>query len=95
MRNGIILVAALIAMPFATTSFAAMSATSAQAEEYCGFLPRLGAMVQCGYTSLQGCENAVGKGAMCFINPYLVLNTRRPEPVSRHAEGRWTAALSA
>ena len=83
MRSGIILVAALIAMPFATTSFAAMSATSAQAEEYCGFLPHLGAMVQCGYTSLQGCENAVGKGAMCFINPYLVLNTRRPTPTMR------------
>ena len=82
MRSGIVLVAALIAMPFATTH-AAMSATGAQAEEYCGFLPHLGAMVQCGYTSLQGCENAVGKGAMCFVNPYLVLNTRRPTPTMR------------
>jgi hypothetical protein len=59
---------------------AAASATGAQAEQYCGFTPHLGAMVQCGYSSLQSCENAIGKGAMCFINPYLVLNTKRPTP---------------
>ena len=80
MRYGLIVAAALIALPFAS-----VSATSVHAEEYCGFLPHLGAMVQCGYTSLQGCENAVGKGAMCFVNPYLVLNTRRPRPVFRHS----------
>jgi hypothetical protein len=69
------LAAAAAAMPLA-----AASATGAQAEQYCGFTPHLGAMVQCGYSSLQSCENAIGKGAMCFINPYLVLNTRRPTP---------------
>jgi hypothetical protein len=76
MRCGIILAAALIAMPFA-----AMSATGAQAEEYCGFNPHPGSIVECGYSSLAGCENAIGKGAMCFVNPYLVLNTRRATPV--------------
>jgi uncharacterized protein DUF3551 len=73
--------AAVMAMPLATAS-----ATGVHAEEYCGFTPHLGAMVQCGYTSLQGCENAIGKGAMCFVNPYLVLNERRATPVSRHPE---------
>ena len=61
------LAAAAAAMPLA-----AASATGAQAEQYCGFTPHLGAMVQCGYSSLQSCENAIGKGAMCFVNPYLV-----------------------
>jgi hypothetical protein len=36
--------------------------------------------VQCGYTSQQGCESTIGKGAMCFINPYLVMNENRPRP---------------
>jgi hypothetical protein len=83
MRRGIILTAALIAMPFAAMSFAATSASSAQAQEYCGFLPHLGAVVQCGYSNRESCENAVGKGAMCFVNPYLVLNERRATPTMR------------
>jgi len=74
--------AGVMAMPLATAS-----ATGVHAQEYCGFLPHLGAMVQCGYSSLQGCENAIGKGAMCFVNPYLVLNTRRPSPFVRSSEG--------
>ena len=86
MRNGFIVAAALIATPFAGVSFAAAAATSAQAQEYCGFLPHLGAMVQCGYSNLQSCENAVGKGAMCFVNPYMALNETRPRPASGQAE---------
>jgi hypothetical protein len=71
--------AAVTAMPLA----AAASATGVHAEEYCGFNPRPGSIVECGYSSLQGCENAIGKGAMCFVNPYLVLNTRRPELIAQ------------
>ena len=73
--------AAIVAMPLA-----AASATGAQAQEYCGFLPHLGAVVQCGYSDRASCENAIGKGAMCFVNPYLVLNERRATPVFRHPE---------
>lgn len=68
--------AAVTAMPLA-----AASATGAQAQEYCGFTAHLGAVVQCGYSNRESCENAIGKGAMCFVNPYLVLNTRRPTPL--------------
>jgi hypothetical protein len=86
MRSGIILAAALIAMPFAAMSFAVASASTAQAQEYCGFLPHLGAVVQCGYSNRESCENTIGKGAMCFVNPYLVMNIRREAPVTRHPE---------
>lgn len=75
MRCAIIFTAALVAIPLA-----AVSPPRAQAEEYCGFVGHPGAIVQCGYSSLQGCENSIGKGAMCFVNPYLVLNTRRTPP---------------
>jgi hypothetical protein len=75
MRCGFIVAAALIAMPFS-----AISATGAHAQEYCGFTPHPGSIVECGYTSREGCENAIGKGAMCFVNPYLALNTKRPTP---------------
>ncbi len=73
MRCGILVAAALAAM-----AFTSVSATAAQAQQWCGFTAQKGAIVQCGYSSQQGCENAVGKGAMCFINPYLVLNEERP-----------------
>jgi hypothetical protein len=80
MRCGIILAAAFMAMPVTAISIAAMSATGAHAQGYCGFAAHPGAIVECGYSSLQGCENDIGKGAMCFVNPYLVLNTRRATP---------------
>jgi hypothetical protein len=80
MRSGILLTAAFVAM-----TYIAMPATSAQAEEWCGFSARPGAIVQCGYSSFDSCENLIGKGAMCFVNPYVALNTRRPTPTKRAA----------
>lgn len=78
MRCGIVLSAAITAA--AAMGFTAFSATGAQAQQWCGFNPHPNAMVQCGYSSQQGCENAIGKGAMCFINPYLVMNERSRRP---------------
>jgi hypothetical protein len=57
------------------TTFAAVSGTCAHAEDWCGFSFRPGAIVQCGYSSLEGCENIIAKGAMCFVNPFVALNT--------------------
>jgi Protein of unknown function (DUF3551) len=81
MRSGLVLAAAIIATPL---TFALPS--GAHAEQYCGFSTQPGAIVECGYTSLQGCQNDIGKGAMCFVNPYLVENTRRATPVARQPE---------
>jgi hypothetical protein len=75
MRSGVIVAAALVAM-----GFTAVSPRQAQAQEYCGYAGRPGAIVECGYSSVEGCENAIGKGAMCFVNPYVALNTRRLGP---------------
>jgi hypothetical protein len=48
-----------------------------------GYLGRPYSIIQCGYSSLEGCENAVGngKGAMCFVNPDVTLNSQRATPV--------------
>jgi hypothetical protein len=75
MRCGIVLAAAFMA-----TAFTAMSPTGAHAEQWCGFSARPGSIVQCGYSSLEGCENSIGKGAMCFVNPYVAINDRRTVP---------------
>jgi hypothetical protein len=75
MRCGIVLAAAFLA-----TSFTAMSPTGAHAQDWCGFSARPNAIVQCGYSSLEGCENTIGKGAMCFVNPYVAINDRRNVP---------------
>jgi hypothetical protein len=71
MRCGIIL----------ATALTALSVTGAQAQEWCGYPGRANSIIECGYSSLEGCETAIGKGAMCFINPDYALNTRRVRPV--------------
>jgi hypothetical protein len=58
-----------------------MSPTGAHAQDWCGFSARPNAIVQCGYSSFEGCENTIGKGAMCFVNPYVAINDRRTAPV--------------
>jgi hypothetical protein len=78
MRCGLIVAAALVAM-----GFTAVSPRGAHAQEYCGYAGRPGAIVQCGYSSQQGCENTIGKGAMCFVNPYVALNSRREDPFAQ------------
>ena len=75
MRCGIILAAALLA-----ATFTAMSTTGAHAQDWCGFSMRPHYIVQCGYSSPERCQNAIGQGAMCFVNPYIALNTRRTLP---------------
>ena len=75
MRCGIVFAAALMLAGFGT-----VSPSRAQAEQYCGFTAKLGAIVQCGYSTIEGCENAIGKGAMCFVNPYVVLNDKQMKP---------------
>ena len=72
MRCRILLAAVLIATPFA-----AMSASRAHAEQWCGFPAGPHPIVQCGYSNLESCENNAGKGATCFVNPYVAINDRR------------------
>jgi hypothetical protein len=82
MRCGIIFAAALIAIPSAalaeSTATSPPASSSTQQQQYCGFNPHPGSIVECGYSSRESCESAIGKGAMCFINPYIAMNTRRP-----------------
>ncbi|MFZ1924274.1 MAG: DUF3551 domain-containing protein [Xanthobacteraceae bacterium] len=71
MRNGIVLALALTAL----------SATGARADQWCGYATQKNAVVQCGYMTSADCENAVGKGGMCFVDPDLALNASRATPV--------------
>jgi hypothetical protein len=69
MRYGLMLAAAL----------AAMSTTSAHADdEWCGYATGDKALIECGYSSVAQCENAVGKGGVCFVDPEYALQTKRP-----------------
>jgi hypothetical protein len=70
MRRAIMVAAALVA-PLV------LSATGAQAEEWCGYATHENAIIECGYTTVADCETAVGKGGMCFIDPELALETKR------------------
>ena len=74
MRNGLILAAALAA--------AAISTTGARADdEWCGYATGDKALIECGYSSVAQCENAVGKGGVCFVDPEYALKTKRSPAV--------------
>jgi Protein of unknown function (DUF3551) len=75
MRSGIIIAAALTIV-----SATGLSATSAQADEWCGYAAHDNAMIECGYTTAADCESAMGKGGMCFLDPDVGLKPRRFTP---------------
>jgi hypothetical protein len=76
MRCGIILAAALTALPVF-----AMTTTGARADdEWCGYMAKDNAVVECGYTTSAHCEDAVGKGGMCFVDPDYAANAKRTTP---------------
>ncbi len=74
-------------------ALAAMSATGAQAEGWCGYAAREKATIECGYSTAAECENAIGKGGMCFIDPEFAGNaTRTTPPDTAPAIGKTLAA---
>jgi len=58
----------------------AISTTAAQAEGWCGYAARQKAVIECGYSTAAQCENAIGKGGMCFIDPDYASNVWRVTP---------------
>ncbi len=72
MQRGITLALTLTALVAITSS------TDARADEWCGYTSKDNAVIECGYTTAQGCEDAVGKGGMCFVDPDNALNVIRP-----------------
>jgi hypothetical protein len=67
---------------FIAAAVIAMTATGARAEGWCGYAAQEKAMIECGYSSINECESAIGKGAMCFIDPDYALNSRRATPAT-------------
>ncbi len=63
-------------------ALAAMSATGAQAEGWCGYAAREKAAIECGYSTAAECESAIGKGGMCFIDPEFALNVKSAAPAN-------------
>ena len=76
MRCGVIVAAALTGIVAG-----ALPTTGAQAEEWCGYAPHADSIIECGYTSASGCEDSIGKGATCFVNPDYALDTKRATPI--------------
>ena len=77
MRYGIVVAAAGLS----GLAFSALLSTSVQAEDWCGYAAKDNAVIECGYTTATGCQDAVGKGGMCFVDPDIALNTKRATPV--------------
>jgi hypothetical protein len=60
----------------------AVLSAGARADEWCGYATGDNAVIQCGYTTIAGCESAVGKGGMCFVDPDTALNIKRATPAA-------------
>jgi hypothetical protein len=61
-------------------ALAILTSTAASADEWCGYATGDNAVIECGYTTLTGCEGAVGKGGMCFVDPDTAFNIKRATP---------------
>ena len=57
-----------------------MTATAARAEGWCGYAATAKSLIECGYSSAAECENAIGKGGMCFVDPDYAFNVKRRAP---------------
>jgi hypothetical protein len=77
MRCGIILAAALTA-----TTAITLSTTGARADEWCGYAVKDKALVECGYSTVAQCQDAMGKGGMCFVDPDYALKSERATPLT-------------
>jgi Protein of unknown function (DUF3551) len=71
MRNKILLAGAMVMMAI----------PAAQADEWCGYAAKAKSLVECGYSSVTECENALGKGGMCFVDPEVARNFSLIRPV--------------
>jgi hypothetical protein len=49
---------------------------AAQAEEWCGYAARQKSLIECGYSSINECQSALGKGGMCFVDPEIALSRK-------------------
>ena len=81
MRFGIIVAAAALTL----------SATGAQAEEWCGYTTQPDAVIECGYTTASDCTTAVGKGGMCFVDPDVAHNIDRIKSGAQVPPAKFTA----
>jgi Protein of unknown function (DUF3551) len=70
MRNEIVLAGAIFLMTI----------PAAQAEEWCGYAAREKSLVECGYSSISECQNSLGKGGMCFVDPEVALKAKDRTP---------------
>ncbi len=86
MRSGFVLTALVLAAVAAIVTAASM--TSAQADEWCGYGTKDHSVIECGYSTNVECENATGKGGMCFIDPDYALNVRQRAVPIRTTGGR-------
>jgi hypothetical protein len=85
MRGGIVLAAALTVL----------SATGARADGWCGYATHDNAVIECGYTTADQCESAVGKAGMCFIDPDTAFNLTHATFLNRPKAPPATKPLSA
>ena len=58
-----------------------LTLSGANAAQRCGDgSQRAKSLIECGYSSVADCENAVGKGGMCFVDPDYAANARYHMP---------------
>jgi hypothetical protein len=67
------------AIVFAAT-LSVVTLSGASAADWCGYAAHTKSLIECGYSSNTECENAVGKGGVCFIDPEYAMTVKRTTP---------------
>ncbi|HEY1747486.1 MAG TPA: DUF3551 domain-containing protein [Xanthobacteraceae bacterium] len=83
MRGAIVLAGAILLMGI----------PAAHAGDWCGYGARQKSLIQCGYSSINECESALGKGGMCFVNPEVARNAKGRAPAQAYLVPPTAAAL--
>ena len=78
---------AKLSRAFLAGAMVLMAIPAAQAEEWCGYAAHAKSLIECGYSSVSECENAQGKGRMCFVDPEVARNFSLITPAAAKTHG--------
>jgi hypothetical protein len=76
--RGILAVAAVVTV---------LSANAAEAA-WCGSATRDNAIIECGYATAADCQQSVGKGGVCFVDPDVALKSHASSATTHFLRGK-------
>jgi hypothetical protein len=77
-----------LALALALATAVMLSSASAADAAWCGSASRDNAIIECGYATAADCQQSVGKGGVCFVDPDLALKSHAPRADRESIRGK-------